>query len=128
MTWSRDLAYSSRKNKLHLSSYHPFILKILHASLSTPTPLATTSLSLLSYRLGYNLLYINTSSFWSRSSTRLSEPLLDCWLGRKDYLQISAFPDPVVVEQEGVPHALQESHWRSHGEVVRRRLVRRGQT
>ena len=38
MAWSRDLAYSSRKNKLHLSSFHP---KILHASLSTPTPLAT---------------------------------------------------------------------------------------
>ena len=38
MTWSRDLAYLSRKNKLHLSSIHP---KILHAALSTPTALAT---------------------------------------------------------------------------------------
>ena len=38
---------------------------------------------------------------------RLSEPLLDCWLARKDYLQISAFPDLVVVEREGALHALQ---------------------
>ena len=40
----------------------------------------------------------------------LTEPkpssLLDSRLARKNYLQISAFLDLVVVEQEGVPHTL----------------------
>ena len=120
MAWSRDLAYSSRKNKLHLSFFYSFILKsymplfqLRHRYDSTSLSLLSyrlgynlpyistssfwshrydsTSSSLLSYRLGYNLPYISTSSFWSRSPTRLSEPLLDCWLARKDYLQISFY-------------------------------------
>ena len=33
--------------------------------------------------------------------------LFDGRLARKDYLQISAFPDLVVVEREENPHALQ---------------------
>ena len=37
---------------------------------------------------------------------RLLESLLDCWLAKKDYLQISAFLDLVVVEQEEVLYAL----------------------
>ena len=32
---------------------------------------------------------------------------------RNDYLQISAFLDPVVVEQGGFLHFI-KSHWRSH--------------
>ena len=66
--------------------------------------------NLLSYRLGYNLPYISTSSFWSRNPTRLTEPSR---LARKDYLQISAFLDPVVVERGGSSRSM-ESHWRSH--------------
>ena len=98
LAYSRDLAYSSRKNKLHLSSFHP---KILHASFSASVfPRDRTSTSSLPpssplYQLGYNLSYISTSFFWSRSPTRLTEPrpssLLDGRLARKDYLQISAF-------------------------------------
>ena len=61
--------------------------------------------NLLSYRLEYNLLYISTSSFWKRSPIYLTEPrpssLLDGRLARKDYLQISTFLDPVVVERGG---------------------------
>ena len=34
---------------------------------------------------------------------RLTEPSR---FARKNYLQISAFLDPVVMEQEGVPHTL----------------------
>ena len=88
------------------------------ATVTSTSSLPPSSLSyrlgynLLSYRLGYNLPYISTSSFWSRSPTCLTEPrpssLLDGRLARKDYLQISAFLDLVVVEREGVPHALQD--------------------
>ena len=34
------------------------------------------------------------------------ELLLDCRLARKDYLQINAFSDLVVMEEEESPHAL----------------------
>ena len=71
-------------------------------------------LSLL-YRLGYNLLYISTSFFWSRSPTRLTEPrlssLLDGRLARKDYLQISAFPIRWWWSER---RSTMESHWKSH--------------
>ena len=73
--------------------------------------------NLLSYRLGYNLLYISTSSFWSRSLMHLTKPrpssLLDGWLVKKDYLQISAFLDLVVMEQGSSSRSM-KSHWRSH--------------
>ena len=100
---------------------------------SNRTVTSTLSLppSSLLYRLGYNLPYISTSSFWSRSSTCLTEPrpssLLDGRLARKDYLQISAFLDPVIVEREGVLHALWKSIGGATSEVVRRRLAGRGQ-
>ena len=66
--------------------------------------------NLLLYRLGYNLLYISTSSFWSRSPTHLMKPSR---IARKDYLQISVFLNPVVVERGGSSRSM-ESHWRSH--------------
>ena len=91
-----------------------FILKSYSPHFQFPTSLATvTSNSLLplSYRLGYKPRYINTSFFQSRSHTRLSEPLLDCWLARKDYLQISAFP---VRWWWSERRSTKESHWRSH--------------
>ena len=67
MTWSRDLAYSSRKNKLHLSSFHP---KILHTSLSTPTPLATAMTSRRRYfRTDSDTTYSRTDSDTTYSRT-----------------------------------------------------------
>ena len=58
---------------------------------------------------------------------RLSKPLLDCKLARKDYLQISAFLDLVVVERKGVPHALQKQATRgATTEMMRSRLAGRG--
>ena len=87
--------------------------------------------SSLSYRLGYNLSYISSSFFWSRSSTCLTElrpsSLLDGRLAKKDYLQISAFLDPVMVEREGVPHVLWKATGGATSEVVIRRLAGRGQ-
>ena len=87
------------------------------ASNQTVTSTLLLPPSSFSYRLGYNFLYISTSSFWSRSPTCLTEPrpssLLDGRLARKDYLQISAFLDPVVVERGGSSRSM-ESHWRSH--------------
>ena len=54
---------------------------------------------------------ISTSSFWSRSSMRRmwakQAVCFDLWLTRKDYLQINAFLDLVVMKQEECPHALQ---------------------
>ena len=56
---------------------------------------------------------INTSSFWSRSSTRhiwVNQAIrFDLWLTRKDYLQISAFPNLVVVEREEHLHAIRKA-------------------
>ena len=123
MAWLRDLAYSSRKNKLHLSSFHS---KILHASLSTPTPLAIamtaphrrysrTDLDTTYSRTDSDTTYSCTDSDTTYSRTdsdttysctdsnttshtsalALSgaevlriflEPLLDCWLTKKNYL------------------------------------------
>ena len=114
------------------TTIHPFILKSYMPHFQLPTSLATvTSTSLLPplsplYRLGYNFPYISTNFFWSKSPTRLLEPLLDCWLARKDYLQISAFPDLVVVEREEVPYALQKKATGGATiEVVRSRLAGR---
>ena len=115
------------------SIFHLFILKSYMPHFQLPTSLATVTSTLLSpplYRLGYNLPYISTSSFWSRSPTRFTEPrpssLLDGRLARKDYLQISAFMDLVVVEREGVPHALQKkATGGATSKVVRRRLAGR---
>ena len=39
---------------------------------------------------------------------RLIEPLLGCRLTRKDYLQINAFSDLVLIEREGIPCVLQK--------------------
>ena len=93
----------------NIDSFFAFNETIISTSLLPPLS--------LSYRLRYNLLYINTSSFWRRDPTYLTEPrpssLLDGRLARKDYLQISAFLDPVVVEQEDSSRSM-ESHWRSH--------------
>ena len=87
--------------------------------------------NLLSYRLGYNLPYISTSSFWSRNPMCLTEPrpssLLDGRLAWKNYLQISAFLDPVVVEREGVSHALWKATGGATSKVVTRRLAGRSQ-
>ena len=63
---------------------------------------------------------------------RLTKPRssssLDGRLARKDYLQISAFLDLVVVEREEVPHALQKkATGGATSEVVRSRLAGRGQ-
>ena len=46
---------------------------------------------------------------------------------RKDYLQISVFLDPVVMKQEGVPHALLKVIGGVMSKVVRRQLTKRGQ-
>lgn len=35
------------------------------------------------------------------------EPLLDCWPAKKKYLQINAFSNLMVVEQEENPHTPQ---------------------
>ena len=54
---------------------------------------------------------------------------LEYKLSRKDYLQINAFPDLVVVEREEYPHALQRkaTGGGATSKVVRRRLAGRGQ-
>ena len=54
---------------------------------------------------------------------------LEYKLLRKDYLQINAFPNLVVVEQEEYPHALQRKATGrgATGKVVRKRLARRSQ-
>ena len=88
-----------------------FIIKsnMSHFQLLTSFATVTINLSLpSSYRIKYNFPYINTSSFWSRSLIRLLKPLLDCWLVKKNYLQISAFLDLVVVKRKKVPHILQK--------------------
>ena len=53
---------------------------------------------------------------------------LEYKLSRKDYLQINAFPNLVVVEQEECPHALQRKATGrgAMSKVVRRRLAGRG--
>ena len=95
-----------------------------------------TSISLLPpssplYRLGYKLLNINTNFFWKKSPTCLTElrpsSLFDGPLARKNYLHISAFLDPVVVEEEKVPHALWKATGGATSKVMRRWLARRGQ-
>ena len=87
VTWS-DSVSSSHVIPINLDSSFAYNQTVANTLLLPP--------SSLSYRLGYNLLYISTSSFWSRSPTRFTEPrpssLLDGRLTRKDYLQISAFP------------------------------------
>ena len=91
-----------------------FILKSYMPHFQLPTSFATVtsnSLSPPSYRLGYYLSYISTRSFWSRSPMRLSEPLLDWWLARKNYFQISAF---CVRWWWSKRRSTKESHWRSH--------------
>ena len=94
------------------------ILIDLDSSFAYNQTVASTSLlppSSLLYRLKYNLLYISTSSFWSRSPTRLTEPrlssLLDGRLARKDYLQISAF---LVWWWWSERRSTIESYWGSH--------------
>ena len=87
--------------------------------------------NLFLYWFGYNLLYINISSFWRRdfmcfTKLRLSS-LLDGRLARKNYLQISVFLNPIVIEQEKVPHALWKTTGEATSKVVRRRLTGRGQ-
>ena len=91
-----------------------FILKFYMPHFQLPTSLATVTSNLLLpplYQLRYNLLYISISSFWSRSPMRLSEPLLDCWLANKDYLQISAFPIQWWWSER---RFTKESYWKSH--------------
>lgn len=39
---------------------------------------------------------------------RLAKPLLDCRPEKKDYSQINAFSNLMVVEQKGNPHVLQK--------------------
>ena len=56
-----------------------------------------------------------------KKSYASTESLLDRRLSRKDYLQINAFPDLVVVEREGNPHALQrKATGGATSEVVRK--------
>ena len=107
-----------------------FILKSYMPHFQLPTFLATvTSTSLLPpssslyqlrydlllYQFGYNLVYISISFFWKKSPTCLTKPrpsnLLDSRLARKDYLQISAFPDRWWWSKR---RSTKESHWRSH--------------
>ena len=87
-----------------LKSYMPHFqlptsfVTVTSTSLLPPLPPSyRLGYDLLLYRFGYNLPYISISSFWKRSSTCLTEPrpsnLLDGRLARKDYLQISAFPN-----------------------------------
>ena len=64
---------------------------------------ATTFFS-SSHQLGYNFSTMSTSSFWRRSPTHLNKPLQIEQKCRNthliDYLQINAFPDLVVEQQE----------------------------
>ena len=102
MPWSRDT---------DIKSSFAFNQTVTSTSLSPPSSLSyQLGYNLLSYRLEYNLLYISTSSFWSRCSMRLTEPSR---LTRKDYLQISAFLNLVVVQRKGSLRSI-KSHWRSH--------------
>ena len=91
---------------------------VTSTSLSPPSSLSyRLGYNLLLYRLGYNFPYISTSSFWRRGPTYLTKPrpssLLNDRLARKNYLQISAFLDPMVVEQESSSRSM-KSYWRSH--------------
>ena len=107
-----------RSRDSDIKSFFALNQTITSISLSPPSSLSyQLGYNLLSYRLGYNLPYISTNFFWSKSLTCLTKPrpssLLDGRLARKDYLQISAFLDPVVVERGGSSRSM-ESHWRSH--------------
>ena len=45
----------------------------------------------------------------------------------KNYLQISAFLDPVVMKQEEISYALQKATGEATSKVVRRQLAKHGQ-
>ena len=115
--------------------FHPFILKILHASVSAfnlPRHRMSSSSSPLSspsYRLGYNL---STSSFWSRSPTCRIWAFAD----QAECLSTSSrrlLADQCLSRSGGGgarrvnSRSTKESHWRSHSEWWERRLAGRGQ-
>ena len=75
-------------------------LDLFFAFNQTSNQTVTSTLSLpplfFLYQLGYNFLYISTSSFWSKSFICFIEPrpssLFDSRFARKNYLEISVFP------------------------------------
>ena len=124
---------------LHMAyQLHPFVLK---SYMPQPyLPCHHYELFFVPPYCCYNLiaiipsrLLISISSFWSRSLTRRmwveQAVRFDFWLTRKDYLQINAFLNLVVVEQEEYPHVLQRKVIGGGvtSKVVRRRLARYGQ-
>ena len=115
-----------------------------HVSLTVIRPicdLLTSSFNLYHLRYGlfftpphccYNLISfvlirppISTKSLQSKSFTHSmwaeQAAQFDCRLTKKDYYQINAFPDLVMVKQEEYPHLLQKKTTRGvPSEIVRR--------
>ena len=133
MSWSRDLQISDCTWSSHVSliitqpardlltsSFHP---KILHASTSSSLPplwtlLRTVSILLqshLSYQLGYQSALALSEAEVLRVACEPNKQFALIVGSRNDHLQINAFPNLMVVEQEEYPsYSTKDSHWRSH--------------
>ena len=103
MLWLQDLYLHN------LSTASTYCTKILYASnsdclSSIDTHHCYKHIALLALYLSLVLYQISTSLLVSKSPTRLTEPLLikqKCLnTSLRDYLQINAFPELIVVEQK----------------------------